>query len=280
VDSLPQNLLIWIGGLGDGLMTVPYPALLARALPESWSLAQTLLGSSYGGWGTSSLKLDAVELHQCVKYFRGVKNGKIVLMGHSTGCQDVMEYLVGPGHEDRPPIDGAILQAPVSDREASLMHMPHDQYAKSVAAAQAMVSEGNVDEILPTSVTYGFFGAPVTARRWLSLLSPNHDGEDDYFSSDLPDTQLSRTFGILPAHTPLCILYSGADEHVPPEIDKMALISKWINIVQRHGKVDTKYSGVIDGASHNLKQDSADVVAELVRRVIGFLGDLRSFALL
>lgn len=261
-------------------MTVPYTELLARALPESWSLAQTLLTSSYGGWGTSSLKSDASELHLCVKYFRGVKSGKVVLMGHSTGCQAVMEYLVGPGHEDRLPLDGAILQAPVSDREASLMHMPHDQYAKSVAAAQAMVSDGKADEIMPTSETQGLFGAPVTARRWLSLLSPNHDGEDDYFSSDLADSRLKGTFGMLPAHTPLCILYSGADEHVPPEIDKMALVCKWIKVVQTHGKVDTGHSGVIVGATHNLKRDSADVVADLVRKVIGFLGGLRSSALL
>jgi hypothetical protein len=259
-------------------MTVPYPALLARVLPESWSLAQTLLSSSYNGWGTSSLKSDAAELHQCVQYFRGIKSGKVVLMGHSTGCQDVMEYLVGSDHEDRPHIDGAILQAPVSDREACLMHMSHDQYTKSVTAAQTMVNNNNGDEIMPTSETLGIFGAPVSARRWLSLLSPNHDGEDDYFSSDLPDTTLYRTFGMLPAHTPLCILFSGADEHVPPEIDKLTLVSKWISIVQKHGNVDTEHSGVITGASHNLKRDSADVIADLLRRVIGFLNSLRSSA--
>jgi hypothetical protein len=259
-------------------MTVPYPALLARALPESWSLAQTLLGSSYSGWGTSSLKSDAAELHQCVQYFRGVKSGKIVLMGHSTGCQDVMEYLVGPDHEGRPHVDGAILQAPVSDREASLMHMSRDHYNQSVAAAQAMVNDNKADEIMPTSETHGFFGAPVTARRWLSLLSPNHDGEDDYFSSDLLDTQLNRTFGMLPVRTSLCILYSGADEHVPQEIDKVALINKWTRVVQKHGKVDTEYSGVITGASHNLKRDSADIIADLLGRAIGFLNSLRPSA--
>lgn len=189
-----------------------------------------------------------------------------------------MEYLVGPGHEGRAHIDAAIIQAPVSDREASLMHMSHDQYAKSVAAAQAMVNEDKADEIMPTSETHGIFGAPVTARRWLSLLSPNHDGDDDYFSSDLPESKLSRTFGMLPAHTPLCILYSGADEHVPPEIDKMALVSKWTSIVQKHGKVDIEHSGVIHGASHNLKRDSADIVSDLIQRVAGFLGGLRSSA--
>ena len=31
-------------------------------------------------------------------YFRGLRPGReVVLMGHSTGCQDVMEYVVGEG---------------------------------------------------------------------------------------------------------------------------------------------------------------------------------------
>jgi hypothetical protein len=37
-------------------------------------------------------------------------------MGHSTGCQDTMQYLLTK-HSDTP-INGAILQAPCSDREA------------------------------------------------------------------------------------------------------------------------------------------------------------------
>lgn len=37
-------------------------------------------------------------------------------MGHSTGCQDTMHYLLTK-HFDTP-IDGAVLQAPCSDREA------------------------------------------------------------------------------------------------------------------------------------------------------------------
>lgn len=41
---------------------------------------------------------------------------KIILMGHSTGCQDAMQYLLTK-HSDTP-INGAILQASCSDREA------------------------------------------------------------------------------------------------------------------------------------------------------------------
>jgi alpha-beta hydrolase superfamily lysophospholipase len=260
-------------------MTVPYPTTLAKALPESWSLAQILLSSSYGCWGTSSVSADAENIAKCVQYFRGIKNGKIVLMGHSTGCQDVMEYLVGPGFEERPPVDGGILQAPVSDREAMLISMPQDVYDNSVAAAYALVAEDKPEGLLPTSVTHGLFGAPVTARRWLSLTSPYKDGEEDYFSSDLSELELKRRFGALPARTPMCILESGADEHVPTYVDKAALVQKWIGLIKGNGgKVDELHSGVIEGASHNLSNNNPEVVEELVRRVVGFIGTLHMSA--
>ncbi len=41
-------------------------------------------------------------------------DGEIIIMGHSTGCQDSLLYL-GQGKD--PKIKGVILQAPVSDIE-------------------------------------------------------------------------------------------------------------------------------------------------------------------
>ncbi|TVY51981.1 UPF0613 protein PB24D3.06c, partial [Lachnellula suecica] len=219
-SQAPQNILIFIGGLFDGLHTVSYTTSLATALPPTWTIAQALLSSSYTGWGTSSLQKDAKELAQCVSYFRTIKSGKVVLMGHSTGCQDVMEYLTGPGHETRPAIDGAIIQAPASDREAMAFEMDPDLYKSSCAAAQAMVDAGLSKEILPYKETDRFLPAPCTAYRWLSLASPNHDGDDDYFSSDLSDEQLMASFGKLPKGSPLCILFSGEDEYMAKELDK------------------------------------------------------------
>lgn len=195
-------------------------------------------------------------------------------MGSSTGCQDIMEYLIGPDHETRPAIDGGILQGPASDREALLMTMTPELYHSSCLAAQKMVDEGNGEEILPKKETNDALPAPCTARRWLSLASPNHDGEDDYFSSDLSDEQLLKTFGKLPERTKLCVLMSGADEYVPESIDKKGLIERWVGIVKRgKGSVDEINSGVVDGASHNLGKDEK-VIGELVSRVLGFLEGL------
>ncbi|QSZ29091.1 hypothetical protein DSL72_003601 [Monilinia vaccinii-corymbosi] len=275
-DSEPQNIIIFIAGLSDGLLTVPYPTSISDALPADWSLAQVLLSSAYTGWGLSSLKKDAEELSKCVAYFRTIKSGKIILMGHSTGSQDVMEYLTGPGHETNAPIDGGIIQAPASDREALGLEMNADVLKSGISLAQKMVDTGDGEEILPYSASHGFFQSPVCARRFLSLASPNHDGDDDYFSSDLTDDQLKKTFGSLPARSPLCILVSENDEFVPKSVDKEALVKRWIDIVKNGGgRVDEDNSAVIPGASHSLSK-TPEAVPELVKRVLGFLKGLSS----
>lgn len=201
-------------------------------------------------------------------------------MGHSTGCQDVMEYLTGPDHEANAPIDGGIIQAPASDREALEQELDPEVLKNGIAVAQKMVDAGDGEEVLPSNATHGFFPGPVCARRWLSLTSPNHDGDDDYFSSDLTDEQLKKSFGSLPARSPLCILFSGNDEYVPKSIDKEAMVKRWIAIVKMgDGKVDEENSAVVPGASHDLIK-SPEAVPELIKRVLGFLKGLPSQSLL
>jgi len=191
-------------------------------------------------------------------------------MGHSTGCQDVMEYLTGIGCEKRPTIEGGIIQAPASDRESIVMEMDPDHYLHAIAVATKMTEDGGADEIIPSVEINGIFPCPVSAKRWLSLASPYHDGDDDYFSSDLKDEQLMKSFGALPKESPICIIFSGADEYMPETVDKEAQITRWTEIARKgNGNVDEVNSGVIDGASHNLDGNSDEVVASLVKKVIG-----------
>ncbi|KAL9578827.1 MAG: hypothetical protein Q9203_006951, partial [Teloschistes exilis] len=232
----PQNSLLFIAGLGDGLLTTPYTPTLAAALPPTWSLIQVLLSSSYSGWGTSSLTQDIAEISQCVTYFQSRRpQGKIILMGNSTGCQDVLGYLSFPPTPDeeragqggeRPRVDGGILQAPVSDREAIEMIYPRDDLERYNKLAQRFVSDGKADEMLPNEVSLPFLGARTTASRWLSLSSPAplHNGQDDLFSSDLPASRFADTFGVAGRRgAKLLILYSGDDAFVPKSVDKEAL---------------------------------------------------------
>jgi hypothetical protein len=222
------------------------------------------------------LQSDVKELSKCVAYFRTIKTGKIILMGHSTGCQDVMEYLTGKGHEKRERVDGGIIQAPASDREAILGSIDNPAiYHESCKVAKSMIAAGDGDEVLPSKFTKSIGPAPVSARRWLSLASPDHDGDDDYFSSDLTDEQLLKSFGALPKGAPLCVLFSGSDEYIPSSIDKEALIQRWIGIVkQGKGTVDEVNSGIMEGATHNLAGNKEEIVQGLVKRVLGFVNGL------
>lgn len=197
-------------------------------------------------------------------------------MGHSTGCQDIMHYLTGPGHEARPAIDGGIIQAPASDRESINMLICPETLRETCKVAKAMMDSGDGEEIVPSKIKDGFLDpAPISARRWLSLTSPDHDGEDDYFSSDLSDDQLLQSFGELPARSPLCVLFSGSDEYVPKTVIQKALLERWVGIIHRgKGTVDETHSGVIEGATHDLGKDPEEVISELVRRVLGFLDAL------
>lgn len=274
-----QNVILWVGGLGDSMLTIDYPISLSHNLPDNWTLWEIGLSSSGLGWGTGSLQRDAQEIAKWVSHARySIAMGqKIVLMGHSTGCQDAMEYVTGKGHEQRPPIDGVILQAPVSDREALMMEDGIERNS-IIAMARAYIKEGRGDDVLPRKFGEAVFGmTPISAYRWLSLLSPDKDGDDDYFSSDLPVSKLRTTFGAFPKTTPLQILCSGIDEYVPASVNIQSLISFWTRIVKEGGGiVDEQNSGIIPKASHNLQGDDAKVLMELCTLVSRFVKNIEN----
>lgn len=192
-------------------------------------------------------------------------------MGNSTGCQDVLGYCSFEG--SRPLVDGAILQAPVSDREAFGFLFPPEDYEKGNELAQQMVKEGRADEMLPNHVSLPILGARCTARRWLSLTSPGpeHAGEDDMFSSDLDDRRFQSTFGVAAKRgVALMILFSGNDESVPSTVDKEALVARMEKAFVDAGGILSKRSGILPGASHTVKEEGR-VREELHERVTDFL---------
>ena len=233
---------------------------------------EVLLSSAYSGWGTSSLTKDVTEMAQCVSYFQRLRpNGKIVLMGNSTGCQDVMHYLISEG--ERPEVDGAILQAPISDREAIRMLMPDDLYNESIQTAQRLIQDKMEEDMLPSRLTLPILGARCSASRWLSLASPGpeHDGEDDLFSSDFEQQRIDQIFGTAgKKRARLMILYSGSDQFVPETFDKDFLVRKWKKSFEAAGGSLDEGSGVIGGATHTIKE-GGEVLEDFLTRVVKFI---------
>ncbi|KAL4772182.1 hypothetical protein BDW60DRAFT_44764 [Aspergillus nidulans var. acristatus] len=294
----PHSLL-FIGGLTDGLYTVPYVQELAKALePTEWSLFHLHLSSSYGGWGIGSLDRDVEEIGQCIDYVRNLKQkttsgAKVVIMGHSTGSQDVLHYLYSanplPRNPDvdgvhsltRPAVDGAIMQAPVSDREALLQCAKESPEARE--AYEKLITftrEQPARAICPIELS-GLVGldpvTPVSARRFWSLASPESPekpSEDDLFSSDLTDERLCETFGRIAERgllrTTLVALYSGSDEYCPNWVDKEALLERWKRATDagREKKWDDETSGIIPEATHNVRDEGQ---AWMIERILNYL---------
>ncbi|KAK0932525.1 hypothetical protein LTR29_015902 [Friedmanniomyces endolithicus] len=283
--STPTNTLLWIGGLFDTPLSTTYPLALAAALPPTWTLATASLGSAGHSWGTASIAQDAKEIAKLVDYFRSMRpaegengkgegRGKVVIMGHSTGCQDCMEYLVGAGSSHRPAVEGVILQAPVSDREALGVAMAGTALREANEVAVGMCEEGREADGLPNRLTRGVFGRiAITARRWVDIAMSG--GADDYFSSDLTEERLRGTFGRLRPGTPVLVLFSGCEENVAEGFDKEGLVGRWMGVVEGGGgRVDRVDGGVVPGATHNLNGCSEAVVDDLVQRVVRFVGRL------
>lgn len=318
-SSPKPHSLLFIGGLGDGLATTSYMADLVHALqPTEWSLFTLNLTSSYQSWGLGHLDRDTNEIAQCVQYIKEYKmdkfgDGKIVLMGHSTGSQCVLHYLYRPNphtsiprfdptieHIKRPETDGVIMQAPVSDREAIgwVLHEGiggksptevREIYENVETMARKHVRQGeSFDTLLPLSMTsqIGYpANTPISCRRFLSLVSPDSPQsphEDDLFSSDLSGEQLRRTFGMIKERgllkSKLMVLISGADQSIPDWVDKERSLTRWRSATDHNGHNliwDQVRSGVIPGASHALSNDDqAGPRKDLAERVMGYLGDL------
>ncbi|KAK4123458.1 DUF1749-domain-containing protein [Parathielavia appendiculata] len=275
----PKNALVFIGGLGDGPHTIPYVRhlaehLYARETPPAavrYAVFETRLSSAFTGFGYASLAQDAREIADMVRYLRiGLGVRRVVLMGHSTGCQDCLEYgskflrsTEGTeGEEVR--VDGFVLQGPVSDREAIGMVEDKGEVEGALLVAEGMVREGRGEEVMPREVMpKGWRGSPVTAYRWCSLAAVG--GDDDYFSSDLPDKNLVEIWGRL--EQPVLILPSEKDEWVPAGVDVMGLVNKWKSFCKPG--IASELSGLIPGANHGVDNETgqqwlADRVAQFL----------------
>ena len=98
----------------------------------------------------------------------------------------------------------------------------------------------------------------------------NTRGDDDYFSSDLPDEKVAKIWGSIKAK--VLIVPSEKDEHVPGHIDVPGLVSKWTAACKPG--VASGLSGLIVGANHRVEyaegQDwLSDRVARFLKEVVG-----------
>lgn len=274
-QPLSTKKCILIGGLSDGLLPVPYTqALESACIANDWSLVQPILSSSYLGFGNGSLSRDVQEIEELMNYLIDYREAKeFCLVGHSTGCQDAVHFLKEAKSELIQTLRVVALQAPVSDREGA---MQEPNYESNLDHAKEMLAINKEDEMMPRSA----FWAPITAQRFVDLF--DKDGADDYFSSDYTDEKLQERLehvGQRRSINPklkVLVAFSGADEYVPPHVDKSALTDRLVTAMNSgHGNdvepvAERLY---IDTGNHNLKEGPNDgqifvnIFAELLEKM-------------
>jgi pimeloyl-ACP methyl ester carboxylesterase len=242
---------ILLGGLSDGLLPVPYTALLEEACHEqNWSLVQPVLSSSYLGFGHGSLERDVSELEELMEYLSVHRNGtEFAIVGHSTGCQDAICFLEKSSKPQyRQNVTLVALQAPVSDREGSEME---EGFANKLRDAQDLVTQDRGDEMLPRSHHW----APMTAQRFVDLHAKG--GKDDYFSSDYTDAELGGRLQHVSSNSnsennnnnnnrlKVLVAFSGSDQYVPAHVDKVKLTKRLVDAM--NGKFNSNDKGKDDG---------------------------------
>jgi hypothetical protein len=166
-----------------------------------------------------------------------------------------------------PLVDGYVMQAPTSDRETAALLMSPDLLYASLEHAENLIARGEEKTIMPNSFIPPIITSPVTAYRWHSLVSV--EGDDDFFSSDLPTSTLQSTFGRL--DKPTLILMSEKDEMVPPTVDKEALLQRWVDAIPE-GLASEQCQVIPFDADHELSGN--EVVRYFIEMVIKFLEEV------
>lgn len=283
----PKHVLLFIGGMFDNFSHPHYVNDLAALFPlhdtQEWRVMHVQLSSNGRSWGILDIDRDVEEIATCVDFIRKTlfKDPEldIVLMGHSTGCQDTLRYLTAPNPPGdkrplRPIVQGAILQAPVSDRDGAIHTTSEGPEAKkgfdaAMEIVKSTAEKDRRDTIIPMNLTKPLFGpVPISVARFISVVSPdspNNPTTEDFFSQDLSDATLQKTFGSIgrnkllhrstgdgPRDTQsILILMSDSDEFA--HTNQKQLLSRWKAVMQEHtGAVIHGDSAVILNAIHDV----------------------------
>jgi len=175
-------LLVFVHGMGSNFYRSAMKKAFLDAAPPL-GLAILSFNNRGADRGTEDEKFQTclADLDAAAEFARRQGHPKIVMVGHSTGCQKVVFWQAKRKH---PSVAGLVLLAPADDY--AMMQMDFGRrFEKKVAWARKKIAEGKGDALI--SVAYEQF----TATRFLSVADPRH-AEASVFRYAGPLTQFRR----------------------------------------------------------------------------------------
>lgn len=161
---------------------------------------------------------------------KGVK--KVVLVGHSTGCQKSVYYL---SKKPDPRVVGAVLLAPMSDYAFEVFTRGTKDLNKAVRVAQNMIAVGKGSAFLPSAIS----PHPITPARFLSLYTPESKEEIFTYASGKKPATLRKV------RVPLLSLLAEQDEYAERPAEDIKI---WFEETLRGTQSATH---VVQDAPHN-----------------------------
>ncbi len=187
------------------------------------------------------------DINGAVVLAKKYKPKKIILLGHSTGCQKIVYYLSKANYDRK--IKGAVLMSPISDLAGVKNFCSEKEYKKALNYSKSLVKNKLADQLLPKNIWPQY----MDAQRFLSLYK--EDSKEEIFTYSQKDTK-SKTLRKI--EIPLYILIGEDDKF----LDRKALeLELWFS----HELKGKSYKiEIISQAGHSFKNFEKLVAKKII----------------
>ena len=213
IKGKSNKLLFLIGGLGDLLFSVKYFEYLWNKL-EEYKICIPIMRSSGNSFGNTTIWDDVEDIKEILKHI--INNNEIkdiFLIGHSTGCQDILCLFKKEINKEFP-IRKCILQGPVSDRDFVINDINLKNEIKRIENKSNILFKDWNNSELNNSIEVSQYlydnKYPLLIRRFVSLYSKL--GDEDWFSFDIESNKLKELYSII--NIPFLFVFSLNDQYV------------------------------------------------------------------
>ena len=213
IKGKSNKLLFLIGGLGDLLFSVKYFEYLWNKL-EEYKICIPIMRRSGNSFGNTTIWDDVEDIKEILKHI--INNNEIkdiFLIGHSTGCQDILCLFKKEINKEFP-IRKCILQGPVSDRDFVINDINLKNEIKRIENKSNILFKDWNNSELKNSIEVSQYlydnKYPLLIRRFVSLYSKL--GDEDWFSFDIESNKLKELYSII--NIPFLFVFSLNDQYV------------------------------------------------------------------
>ena len=214
IKGKSTKLIMLIGGLGDLLFNIKYFQYLWNKFDENYMICIPNMRSSGNSFGSFTIWNDVEDIKEVLSYISNKnKLDEIYLLGHSTGCQDIL-CLFKKGINKQFPIKKCILQGPVSDRDYLNKDEKLLNEIKRIEKEYNILYENWNNSELKNSMDVSKYlydnKYPLLVRRFVSLYSKL--GDEDWFSYDISQETLKSMYSII--DIPFLFVFSLNDQYI------------------------------------------------------------------